>query len=477
MKELFMGSDASKGYCDFVILDSDENVVLKNFQLDDTPTGHTQLRKVIDVLFEDPEIMLYVALESTGGYENNWFKFFFDLVENENKKHKIRLTRLNPIGVHFYIKSSQKKITTDKVSAISICEFLIRNKKKIRFNEDIKDESLKKQWTYIKVLTKQSTQIKNLLEKELYVIHPQLLKYNTAKKPEWFLKLILKYPTAKKLSRASIKSISKIPYITEEKATFLKEDAKKSVASLNADVAASTITQIVEHLILLIKMLKVQKESLYQSMKKTHSEELEILTSFIGIGEFSASGLLLEIGRIKRFPSAKHLASYFGLHPIFRESGDKKKGNSMSKQGSTEARRLLFNIVFSAINNNFRLKELYDKYVENGKAKLSAIGILMHKVTRMIYGMLINKTKYDADIDRLNVKKYENIKVNATVNKSRRLQGFDPDAPISTKHKKKRKNEEENKQNELLQQEESQNENSFSAGSSLLPKQIYNKCD
>ncbi len=40
-----------------------------------------------------------------------------------------------------------------------------------------------------------------------------------------------------------------------------------------------------------------------------------------------------------------------------------------------------------------------------------------------------------------------------------------------------RKNEEEIKQNELLQQEESQNENSFSAGSSHLPKQIYNKCD
>ncbi len=462
MKELFIGSDASKGYCDFVILDSDEKVVLENFQLDDTPKGYTQLRGVIDDVFTDSKVLLYVALESTGGYENNWFKFFFDLIEN--KKYKIRLCRLNPIGIHHYIKSSQKKIITDKVSAISICEYLIRNKKKIRFNEDIKDEVLKKQWTYIKILTKQSTQLKNQLEKSLYVIHPQLLKYNSAAKPEWFLKLILKYPTAEKLSRASVKSISKIPYITEEKAKSLKEDAKQSIASLEAEASAFITTSIVSQIISLKKILNSQKEYLIKTMKLTHSEEIEILTSFIGIGDYSASGLLLEIGRIKRFPSAKHLASYFVLHPVFRESGDKKKGNRMSKQGSVEARRLLFNVVFSAINYNFRLKELYDKYVENGKAKLSAIGILMHKVTRMIYGMLIHKRKYDADIDRINVKKYEKVKVISTINKNRRLQDFDSDAPISAKHKKKRKNEEDKKKELLLQQMESQNDNIIQCG-------------
>ena len=52
MNELFVGSDASKGYCDFVILNSDEKVVLENFQLDDTATGHAQLREVIDNIFE-----------------------------------------------------------------------------------------------------------------------------------------------------------------------------------------------------------------------------------------------------------------------------------------------------------------------------------------------------------------------------------------------------------------------------------------
>jgi len=294
-------------------------------------------------------------------------------------------------------------------------------------------------------------------------IHPQLLKYNTSAKPEWFLKLIQKYPTAEKLSRASVKSISKIPSLTEDKAKLLRKEAKQSIASLEAEGSDFITTSIVSQIILLQKTIKVQKETLIKKMKLTHSKEIELLTSFIGIGDYSVTGLLLKIGDIKRFPSAKHLASYFGLHPIFRESGDKKKGNHMSKQGSVEARRLLFNIVFSAINHNLRIKELYDEYVKKGKAKLSAVGILMHKVTRMIYGMLTNKTQYDADIDRMNVIKYKKRKTNPKISKNRRFQDFDNNAPISTRHRKKIKNEEDERKLSL-QQAESQNDNIIQCG-------------
>ncbi len=470
MKEFFIGSDVSKGYCDFVILDSDEQVVFNNFQLDDTDTGHNKLKKVIDDVFKEPGIVLYVALESTGGYENNWFNFFSNLIEVE--KYNIKLSRLNPVGVFHYIRSSQKKITTDKISAVSICEYLIRNKNKIRFNQESKDEVLKKHRTYIKALTKQSTQLKNQFEKHLYVIHPQLIKYDLTGKTDWFYALILKYPTARRLARASIKSISQIPYISPEKAKILKDEAKQSIASLEAESSVFLTRSIISHIISLKKIIKTQKESLYKAMELTHSQELAILTGFPGIAEYSACGLLLEIGSIKRFPSAKHPASYFGIHPVFRESGDKKSGNYMSKQGSSEARRLLFNIVFSAINNNVRIKELYDKYVKDGKNKLSAIGILMHKVTRMIYGMLTNETKYDADVDRRNVKKYEEIKITPTIDKSRRLQVFDAHAPISDKEKKKRLQKEEKRADELLQQMESQNDNIIERG--IIPSANIN---
>ncbi len=435
MTEFFLGSDVSKGYCDFVILDDQEQVVLDNFQLDDTRAGHNHLKAIVVNLFNKyKKVVLYVGLESTGGYENNWFKFFSDLSQIYN----IKLSRVSATGVFHYIKSSQRKISTDKESARGIGEYLVRNKKTIRFNEYQKDVVIKKQWTFVKILVKQQTQLKNQLEKHLYIVQPQLLKYDLRVKPEWFFSLILKYPTAQKLSRASVKSISKIPYITESKAEKLKDDAKQSVASLDSEASEFLTVSIISQIIALKNTIKIQKESLHKTIEKYKSAELALLKSFTGIGSYSASGLLLEIGDIKRFPSAKKLASFFGLHPIFRQSGDITKEVRMSKQGSREARYLLFNIVMSGINYNAWLKELYVRYQKKGKPKLSAIGILMHKVARIIYGMLINKTKYDAEIDKKNIERSIEKKVIPTEDKNRRFQKFDSDAPISSRHKKKR---------------------------------------
>ncbi len=68
----YVAGDVSKGYCDFVILDQDKQIVEPNFQLDDTPGGHRQLLRVLmEVRKSNPLAPIYVGMESTGGYENN----------------------------------------------------------------------------------------------------------------------------------------------------------------------------------------------------------------------------------------------------------------------------------------------------------------------------------------------------------------------------------------------------------------------
>lgn len=49
-----------------------------------------------------------------------------------------------------------------------------------------------------------------------------------------------------------------------------------------------------------------------------------MLQSIIGIGAYSAAAIMIQIEDVKRFASPKELASYFGLHPILKISGDKK---------------------------------------------------------------------------------------------------------------------------------------------------------
>ena len=44
--------------------------------------------------------MIYVGLESTGGYENNWYELFRKIQGIYN----LQVARLNPLGVHNYAK-------------------------------------------------------------------------------------------------------------------------------------------------------------------------------------------------------------------------------------------------------------------------------------------------------------------------------------------------------------------------------------
>lgn len=179
--------------------------------------------------------------------------------------------------------------------------------------------------------------------------------------------------------------------------------------------------------------------------KEFKCPEIDILKSFVGIDTTSAIGLLLEIGSIERFPKVKSISCFYGLHPKFKQSGDKIIGVKMSKQGSKNMRKILFNIAIGAIVNNPMIKELYEKKVSEGMEKLAAIEVCMHKILRIIYGMLKHKKPFNPDIDKQNRKRSkqklqeDKLQNFAYIEKNRKHQEFDGKAPISKKQSKKRK--------------------------------------
>jgi len=117
----------------------------------------------------------------------------------------------------------------------------------------------------------------------------------------------------------------------------------------------------------------------------------------------------------------------------------------MSKQGSKNMRKILFNIAKGAITYNPLIMAVYEKKLSHGMKKMAAIGVCMHKILRIIYGMLKHKQEYNPLIDKLNCEKSKDKKQekqqqeNANIEKSRRYQEFDVKAPISRKQTKKRR--------------------------------------
>jgi transposase len=432
MQQYYLGGDVSKGYADFVILDSKKQPVEENFQLDDTHLGHSQLHKqLVDFFAQHPNAKLHAAVESTGGYENNWHSTLFKFQGSLN----IETARLNPEGVHHHSKADLKRVITDKVSAQSIAEYLVAHPDKVRYQQQDYWGSLRKQWSFVKMLTKQSTQLLNQLESLLYSANPEILKYCRDETPAWVLKLLKTYPTAAKLAKARVLSVSKIPYVSMGRAKELITVAKTSVASASDPITEQLISATVNQIVQLKKTIKAQTTIM---ANECAIPEVELLKTFTGIGDYSAIGLMLEIQTIERFSTAKNLASFFGIHPVYKISGDGAAGFRMSKKGRKEPRIIFFMVAMSAITSNSLIRDIYQQHVADGMQKMAAIGLCMHKILRIVYGMLKNKTPFNPKIDLENREKTNAKSPKERKDKNRRFQEFDKNAPISRRQKKKR---------------------------------------
>ncbi|MGD1008513.1 MAG: IS110 family transposase [Ignavibacteriaceae bacterium] len=444
MNNFYLGGDVSKGYCDFIILNEDKKTALKNFQLDDTAKGHHLLSNVlIDFVSEHPGCAIIAGVESTGGYENNWFESLCELQD----RIEISVARINPIGTHHSSRASLTRVITDKKAAVNIAEYLINYKDKLIFKKTDKFCSLRRHWKFVRLLTKQRTQLYNQLEGNLYNANPELLRYTKYGYPKWLLMTIMQYPTAKHLSKARISALSSIAYVSEARAAILINRAKSSVASAADNITGELIISLVKQIISLTKLINKRSKLIADNCQLP---EIELLKSFNGIGDYTAVGLILKIVSVDNFSSTKKLASFFGLHPVWKQSGDGTSGMHISKQGSREARALLYNVAFTAIRSNPLIKEIYVRHCSKGMKKIKAIVACMHKILRIIYGMLKNNEKFNPEKDKANSKKMldNHLKSKKVTSKLRRFQELDSDAPVSSKQYRKRK-QQEMSQNEI----------------------------
>jgi len=438
MNGYYLGGDVSKGYCDFILLDESHRIVEKNFQLDDTAQGHEILiKKLISYLQEDSQATIYAGFESTGGYEDNWLHSLSILSASYN----VKVARLNPKGVSHHHKANLNRNITDPISAKNIAEYLIAYASKINYNQQHPLKEARRLYNHIEMLIKQNTQLLNCLQSEVYISNPSLMRYWQNGISKWLLSVIVKWPTENALSKASVKEIAEIPYVNKKRALELKKNSEASIASSNSEVIGITVQALATEIIQKSEMIKNLKKALYSLLQLP---DADIVKSAPGISDYGAYGILLEIDGVERFPSSKKISSNFGTHPEINESGDGSYGFHMSKKGSGRMRRILYMAVMSAIQWDPMFKELYENYLEKGRAKKDALCILMHKLLRIIYGMLKSKKKYDPMINKNHrdqyLKKQEQNKTACKkVIQARRLQEHDKLAPISRRQAKKRK--------------------------------------
>ena len=106
-----------------------------------------------------------------------------------------------------------------------------------------------------------------------------------------------------------------------------------------------------------------------------------------GVGWQTALAMVLTVGDVDRFPSAKHVASYVGLIPRENSSGGKQRMGHISKQGSSFIRFLLVEAGQSVARYDEELKQDYRRWsMRCGRPKAKVA--VARKLAVKLYWML-----------------------------------------------------------------------------------------
>ncbi|OOQ58244.1 IS110 family RNA-guided transposase [Mucilaginibacter pedocola] len=443
-KKGYLGIDVSKGYSDFLLLDESKSAIEEGFQLHDNKHGREKLRELIEGWQQQGLEELFCGVESTGGYENNWYSCLKAL-----KKSSVYVCRINPKGVKSVSDASLKRTITDAVSAENIAVYMLSFPEKLDYGIHLEETGTafkegRQHLTCIRMHQKQKVQLSNQLEKLLYQYFGEVLVYCRNGIPAWLLTMLSKYPTAAMAIKAGAVKLAMIKSISKAKADAIIGKAKNNVQDVSPQVA---------HLIqftakeILHKEGVVKDEKEYLASLHADTPEVALLKTIPGLGQSSAVTVALEIEDISKFASAKKLGAFFGVHPTFKQSGDEVWGNHMSKKGRGEIRAVLYMASLSAIRYNPILKQVYVNARVKGMKHYPAMGVVMHKFLRIIYGVLKNKTAFNPQVDELNQQKAagkqqekeQQDKAEKKINKQKkhRFQEATSDAPISRRKEQK----------------------------------------
>ena len=106
-------------------------------------------------------------------------------------------------------------------------------------------------------------------------------------------------------------------------------------------------------------------------------------------------GAKVKFNNFKEFDSAKKVCSFIGIAPSPYESGSSvKRRGRISKKGSPIARKILYMATLSAIRYNKTIKEFYERLLQKGKTKMTAIIACMNKLIRIIFAVVKYKREY-----------------------------------------------------------------------------------
>ena len=389
---LFLGIDISKEKFDVCCIGSNGE---KRFRMAASMSreGFEELLMQVSFLTKINESVL-IGMESTACYHINLYSFL------TSKGFNVII--INPLLVSNFMKLQLRKTKTDKKDALVIAQFLLTKKDSLYQNvlspeiADMRDLARQRE-----SLIDQMTGIKSDTKRLLTITFPEV-EHVAGIFTKSMLRLLCHYPSAKaiqKAKRAKIASIL-IPGTygkqTDESVDMIIKAAATSIGTSSPakevliKQKATILTQLENHLQEITDMLVEQCQA---QMK----DDMDILTSILGIGEKSATNFLVELGGEPRlFSSHRQIIAMAGLDPSIYQSGQYVGLSKISKRGNRHLRRIIWLMTVKVIQFEEYFRRYFEKRIKDGLIYKKAVLATAHKLIRVLFAMLSKRTPFTA---------------------------------------------------------------------------------
>lgn len=140
-------------------------------------------------------------------------------------------------------------------------------------------------------------------------------------------------------------------------------------------------------------VLKTTKQMRQMAKSDRYKEQIALIRSVPGIGEIGALLFLTEIGDFKRFHGIDHFASYIGLIPNTKSSGENDNIGGITNRSNTKLREVLIEASWMALRLDPAMTLYFSDYCKRMPKNKAIIKIAKKLLSRVRF-VMIHQTKY-----------------------------------------------------------------------------------
>lgn len=388
-KRLFVGIDTSKQGHQVSLMNptkTKEDLYINNDQ-----EGFDRLTKVLSQ-YREQGYQVTVGCEPCGHY---WENLGYGLLE---EGYDVRL--VNPFHVNRYKEIFDNSPQKDDRKDSRVIATLVKEGRSLHNNLPHNSYAELRHLTHLREqLLKEGTRLRNRLHGWIDRYFPEYTKLFSDLFCTTCLGLLKKYGGPQQIREASLREL------TEEVRSLSRGKLGKNRAQQIQGRATRTIGQTVapkaaraelNWLLVRIDSWQGEVKGVEGLIKNELSQQKEdkYLQSIPCVGWWGAAVFLGELGDVRKYPRARSIEKLAGLNLYCKQSGKMKSRLKITHRGRSLLRKMAYQLAVSGTHGSEEFSEFYQRKINKGTPKVSALVALGAKILRVMYGVVKNEEEY-----------------------------------------------------------------------------------